>query len=421
MNKITSENFDKSISKIKCDLLLHYQFFGLIVAKLNIKLVEDNIDDAIAYTNGKSICFIKKVLDEYELNIENIKFIICHEILHLLLDHLLRREDRNPIVWNYATDYLVNYMLKYNKNSNTSKIEPIGEMPDCCLYDEQYNDQWWNAERIYKDLMEKGGSKDGKLKIVNLSAEDGRKLKSDLHTSQSGKGEISKEEAAYFASEICSNLDKGCGKSDIPEGISRLLNSLSNINYNWKSILYRYVKRIMTQSNSTWKRPSRKSVAVKTYLPRTNKAEYFKFTIAVDTSGSMDKSDIDDVLSNILSICRQLDRFTLNIFTFSGTCHKDTLQTFTEKDIFNKINNFQMKSNWSTDIKSAFEFINENESLKDSDLFIVMTDGYDYSLSDLQYNKPLIWCICNNPQFKNPEGCSKSRIISMPRGKNYDI
>lgn len=421
MNNVTSETFDKAISKIKCDLLLHYQFFGLILAKLDVKLVNDNIDDAIAYTNGKSICFIRDVLDKSELNIENIKFIICHEILHLLLDHLLRREDRNPIVWNYATDYLVNYMLKHNKNSKTLKVESIGEMPDCCLYDEQYNDQWWNAERIYKDLMDKGGSKDGKLKIIDLSAKDNRGLKSDLHTSQNGKGEVSKEEAAYFASEICSNLDKGCSKSDIPEGISRLINSLANINYNWKSILYRYIKRVMTQNNSTWKKPSRRSVAVKTYLPKVTKTEYFKFTIAIDTSGSMDKSDIDDVLSNILSMCRQLDRFTLNIFTFSGTCHTDTLQTFTEKDIFKKINNFEMKSNWSTDIGSAFNFVKSNKDLYDSDLFIVMTDGIDYSIYDLKYNNPLIWCICNNSEFKNPEGCSKAKIISMPRGKNYDI
>ena len=421
MNKITSENFDKSISKIKCDLLLHYQFFGLILAKLNIKLVEDNIEDAIAYTNGKDICFIKNVLNKHELNIENIKFILCHEVLHLLLDHLLRREDRNPIVWNYTTDYLVNYLLKHNVNSITHKVESIGEMPNCCLYDEQYNDKYWNAERIYKDLIENNGSKDGKLKIVNLSVKDGRDIKSDLHPIQDNKGEVSKENAAYFASEICSNLDKGCSKSNIPEGVARLLESLQNINYDWKSILYRYIKRIIIHNNSTWKKPSRRSVAVNTYLPKTIKIEDFRFTIAIDTSGSMDKSDIDDILSNILSMCRQLDKFTLNIFTFSGTCHRDTLQTFTEKDIFKKINDFQMKSNWNTDIKSAFEFVNENQNLKDSDLFIVMTDGIDYSLSDLKYNNPLIWCICNNPGFKNPEGCSKSRIIPMPRGKNYDI
>lgn len=412
--EVTKENFDKVISKIKCDLLLHQQFFGLILAKIKVKLTEDNIEEAAAYTDGRNIYFVESHLKD--LNSENIKFIICHEIMHLLLDHLLRREDKNPIVWNYATDYIVNYLLRHNKDSN-DKLDPIGEMPDCCLYDDKYNYQW-NAESIYEDLMNNNGSRDGKLQIINLSPKDNRSLKSDLHSSQnSKKGEVSKENATYFASEICSNLDKGCSKSELSSCITRILDSLQDINYNWKSILYKYIKKIMVKNNSTWKKPSRRSIAVNTYLPRTMKTEYFKFTIAIDTSGSMEKQDIDDVLSNILSMCRQLDKFTLNIFTFSGVCHKETLQTFTEKDIFKKINDFKMETNWSTDIRSAFEFVQTNKDLQDSDLFIVMTDGIDGMLPMLGYKNPLIWCICNNPNFKNPVGCSKAMVIPMPRGK----
>ena len=46
-----------------------------------------------------------------------------------------------------------------------------------------------------------------------------------------------------------------------------------------------------------------------------------------------------------------------------------------------------------------------------------MTDGIDYSIDDLEYKNPLIWCICNNPKFKSPKNCNKSIIIDMPRGK----
>ncbi len=416
MNEVNKENFNKIISKIKCDFLLHYQFFGLILAKLNIRLSSKNIENAMAYTDGKNIYFIENNL-KY-LNIENIKFILCHEIMHLLLDHLIRRENKNPIIWNFATDYIVNYLLMNNKDSYGKK-DIIGEMPEYCLYDNKYDDNW-NAESIYKDLIKNNGSNDGKLKIIDLSnnsIKDNRLLKLDIHTSSDGIGEVSKENASYFASEICSNLDKNCSKSNIPSCILKLLESLQNINYNWKSILYKYIKKAISQNNSTWKRPSRRSVAVNTYLPKITKIEYLKFTIAIDTSGSMDKKDITDVLSNILSMCKQLDKFTLNLFTFSGTYHKDSLQTFTEKNIHEKINNFEIKTNWSTNIKSAFEFVKKNPILKDSDLFIVMTDGIDYSIYDLQYKNPLIWCICNNSKFNSPIGCSKSIIIPMPRGK----
>ena len=403
-----TENFNKIISKIKCDFLLYQPFFGLILAKLNVKLLSDKDNSsAYAYTDGRNIYFFENNIND--LSVDNIKFIICHEIMHLLLDHLVRKEDRDPIIWNFATDYIINYLLNKDKNLTN-------KMPSFALFDSFYNDKW-NAESIYNDLIKNNGSRDNKLKIINNNVIDNRDKKLDLHGIKDEKGEVSKENASYFASEICSELEKNYSSSNIPDYINRLVDSLGNINYNWKSILYKYIKKSIFRNNSTWKKPSRKSIAVNTFLPRVINSDYFKFNIAIDTSGSMDKKDISDVVSNILSMCKQLSKFTLNIFTFSGICHKDTLQTFTEKDIYKKFNNFNFETNWSTNITSAFDFVKENKDLQDADLFIVMTDGIDYSIDDLEYKNPLIWCICNNPKFKSPKNCNKSIIIDMPRGK----
>jgi predicted metal-dependent peptidase len=415
MNKITLQNFDKVISKIKCDLLLNQQFFGLILSKINVILLDQDDDHALAYTDGKSICFYRNHIED--CTIENIKFVLCHEIMHLLLNHLIRRNDKHPIIWNFATDYIVNYLLKHNKKlvGTTYKDDPIGEMPTHCLYDSKYNENW-NAESIYNDLLENGGSSDGKLQISSLIIQDNRDIKTDYHPQSAGdKGEVSDRNSKEFIIDICSNLNKICSKSEIPSCISRLFEKFSNINYNWKAILYSYVKTLLSQSTSTWKKPSRRSVSLDTYLPNINKTKHFKCNIAIDTSGSMDYDDINDVISNIYSMCNQMQSFTMNIFTFSGICHTDSLITITEKDT-NKLQKLELKSNWSTNIKAAFQFVEDNKQLKDSDVFICMTDGYD-NIENLVYKKPLIWCICNNNNFINPSKCYNSKIVHIPRRK----
>ena len=42
---------------------------------------------------------------------KEVEFVIAHEILHCVYDHMTRREDRDAMLHNIAADYIVNNTL----------------------------------------------------------------------------------------------------------------------------------------------------------------------------------------------------------------------------------------------------------------------------------------------------------------------
>ena len=79
--------------------------------------------------------------------LDEIVFIICHEILHCVLFHPMRRGFRDHYLWNVACDYVVNAIL----------VEQyIGKLPKGCLYDPRFNGL--SAEEVYEILKNEIGT-----------------------------------------------------------------------------------------------------------------------------------------------------------------------------------------------------------------------------------------------------------------------
>lgn len=77
------------------------------------------------------------------LSFEEWKFVLAHEFLHAALRHDIRREERDPILWNVACDYIINgWLVEMN----------VGQMPEGLLYDEHFKGM--SAETVYDKLCE---------------------------------------------------------------------------------------------------------------------------------------------------------------------------------------------------------------------------------------------------------------------------
>lgn len=83
---------------------------GLASILLGLPLQEDNSFDTMA-TDGKVI----KYNSDFALGLpmEEIKGVLIHEALHVVWGHHLRRGNRNPKLWNIATDYAINGYIVY--------------------------------------------------------------------------------------------------------------------------------------------------------------------------------------------------------------------------------------------------------------------------------------------------------------------
>ena len=77
------------------------------------------------------------------LNLEAWKFILAHEFLHAALRNDMRRQDRNPILWNVACDFVVNgWLLEMN----------LGIMPDFAPHDIAFRGM--SVESVYDRLCQ---------------------------------------------------------------------------------------------------------------------------------------------------------------------------------------------------------------------------------------------------------------------------
>jgi len=90
-------------------------FFGQLLSNLNVYGSSDPNYPTMC-TNGLNIQYHPDfVLSQSDAAI---RFVLCHEILHCVGEHMSRRGNRDPELWNYAADYAINPILNEEKDSN---------------------------------------------------------------------------------------------------------------------------------------------------------------------------------------------------------------------------------------------------------------------------------------------------------------
>lgn len=125
------------IAALKRKMLVKYPFFGSVVASVSYK---ENEDIPTAGTDGETIYYNPKYLES--LSVEEQTFIFAHEVCHIAFNHILRSEDKDPELWNIATDGVINQFLK----RDGLKMAPGGiDMAEAINYD---------AEQLYEKLLQ---------------------------------------------------------------------------------------------------------------------------------------------------------------------------------------------------------------------------------------------------------------------------
>jgi predicted metal-dependent peptidase len=83
------------------------------------------------------------------------RWVLVHEILHVVLEHHQRRGERDALLWNVACDYVINNWLEQMG---------VGMRPDGVLYKAEYVGR--DAESIYDELLHNGGN--DQLKVTTF-------------------------------------------------------------------------------------------------------------------------------------------------------------------------------------------------------------------------------------------------------------
>ncbi|MFW6121314.1 MAG: DUF2201 family putative metallopeptidase [Petrotogales bacterium] len=334
--------------------------------------------------------FIEK-LDKHQL-----LFAICHEVLHLGLEHLTRKGDRGIKKWNVACDYAVNAICK------EQGLNP----PEMVLYDEKYENM--SVEEIYRNLPDNFSNSsfcDGncdecdkrfkRFDDINPYDDDYvicRKGFDDHKHGDPRASEEARQAEKKWQDKLVEAAEYARQQGKMPGGIEELIDDLYEEKIDWKSELRKYVRSFI-QSDYTWMKPAKKSQAVGEYLPAT-KMEQIDVVVTFDTSLSINHDEMVQFKSEIFSMLRSYKNIKITVIMHDS----EVQETYTlGRGGRHSIEQMKAVGRGGTDHIPVFEWISNN--IRNPKCVICLTDGYT-SMPNRWDESSVVWAINNEDNFE---------------------
>lgn len=351
---------DPIIDKIivaRVGLLLRHPFFGNMATRLKIEECKEWC--MTAATDGRTIFFNREFFEP--LTVKQIEFVIAHEIMHNVFDHLARTEGRDRRIFNAAADYCVNGQLVRDK---------IGDVPPQIkiFHDPKY--YGWSAEQVYDDIYAKHDEESlaalGQLLDEHVDwGDDGK----------DGQPRYSKEELKQIRDEIREatiQAAQAAGAGNVPASIQRMIKELTEPKMNWREILRQQIQSTI-RNDYTFMRPNRKGWHMNAVLPGQNFDTTIDICIAIDMSGSIGDEQARDFIGEIKGIMQEFKDFNMKLWCFDTRVYNEADFNGYTCDEFD---DYQVMGGGGTDFDANWEYMKEHDIAPKK--FIMFTDGYPF-------------------------------------------
>jgi len=311
------------LAKAKTSLILEHPFIGNIA--LNMPSVLDE-DIPTAATNGKQVRFNPAFIDS--LNDDEVKFLVAHECMHPMLEHMFRRGGRTPKRWNMAADYVINKLLVDEK---------IGRMPKMGLLDHGLYAQGKGVEESIYNILPEDAEDDNPLD----NCEDSEGTPAEQQQQQA-EWKVKVAQAAQAA--------KMMGK--MSANMSRLVDGILQPKVNWREVMQRFLVKARTDQR-TFARFNRRFLPQGIYLPSISGESLGDVCFAVDCSGSINQETINQFAAEIKVVKDDLLPTCIHVIYFdSKVSHVESYGDQDELDI-------KPHGGGGTDFAPVFEKIEE--------------------------------------------------------------
>ena len=367
-SKLDAQVREKLITA-RVGLLLRASFFGNLATRL--KLVNADEWLTTAATDGRNFYYNSRFIDM--LRPKEIEFLFGHEVLHCVYDHMGRRGDRNPQLWNIADDYCVNGDLIKHRVG-----EKITTVP--CLYDHKYDGMC--AEEVYDILYENAEKIDinslvEKLLDDHLEGEgegEGGEGNDNGKSGGSGRPKLSQAEKDAIRDEIKEAVLAAAAASDnagnLPAGVKRLIQDMTAPKMNWRELLRMQLESTI-KSDFTWMRASRRGWHMDAVMPGMQLDPMIDIAITIDASGSMLDKMLKDFLAEVQGIMDQFPAYKIHILTFDTQVYNP--QQYDSENL-DTICDYEVHGGGGTDFDCVFDYFKENDIQPKR--HIMFTDGY---------------------------------------------
>lgn len=337
------------LSTARTALLIDAPFFGELCLRLRLIEKPDLPPPSTMAVDGKNIFYNPAFVES--LSSAETKFLLAHETMHCVYEHMSRRGDRNPKKWNIAADYVINDVL----------IQSGFSMPKGGLHDVRFRGM--SADEVYSLLPDNPGG-GGPLDQV-MDAQE---------------GEVESVATDWKIATIqAANSAKMAGK--LPDSLKRLVDELVTPKVDWRDQLRRFITE-KSRDDYTWMRPNRRLAAMGLFLPSLYSETMGCLAVAIDTSGSIDDATLQAFGSEIKAAhVASRPSELINIYCDAAVNHVDKFSPSEEL-------HFDMHGGGGTDFNPPFDHIDEH-GIKPA-CFVYLTDGYGpFPPSPPDY--PVLW------------------------------
>lgn len=376
--------------------------------------------------------------------------VLIHEVMHIATLTFHRQRGRDMKLWNICTDYCMNYEIK-KAGFSLPKMGLIPEDNGDIFFKDYtgkvhtLNIANKNAEWLYQEYLKlptdpnkpkggegegegegdgegesgegqpgqgKGKGKPGKGKLgkgdpypVNKDGTGSSSFDDHLEEGDEGPGgaEEGSDEAntepltkgelknmlnkAKNGSDALRQNDRSQGRSeggisDIAEVMFKQLQSKTD----YKMILKDLFKK--TKQIYDWRKPSRRSLAVGSFLPKSTKMnEGGDVGIAIDTSGSISDEDINVIMNEVAKLVKQFPNISVEVVLWNSIAYYHT--KFAKTNIRTIVQDVcKNVRSGGTELSSVAKFYEHNK-MKAPQAMVYFTDGYTES-------NPMVLDKCRN-------------------------
>ena len=370
--------FEEIIQKCILQVRRECSFFGSLMLFAQIEKTK-NLPTAA--TDGRKIFFNEDFLNSLSSKEQNA--LMLHEVLHMALLHVTRRQSRDPHIWNIAADIVVNNLIERNTSF---------PLPEGAITDNRFQDK--SVEYIYEALLK--SKKKYKLVITDILEPSNANSDESKKDSNDVMEPLSQEETDEIESfwkdkmEILKNSSEhqlSNGKGSLPAGIEQEISTILEPEVDWRHALWKYVGKTPADFDDLDRRFIYKGLYLESLL-----TEAVEVSVCIDTSGSVSDELLKQFAGELKGILRSYPNVKCSLFfadtNLVGPYEIDRIEQM-PKAVGGGGTSFVPFFNY---LKKHGE---ENSLLGNNKLSIYFTDGYG-DFPSQEPNNPTMWLVCKD-------------------------
>jgi predicted metal-dependent peptidase len=308
--------------------------------------------------------------------------LMAHEALHVLLDHMHRKGDRDHKIWNVAGDYVINGALK------NAQYTPLSKW----LYDAAYDGK--TTEQVY-DIIIKKSPQQQQYILDQCSGDSPNGNDVNYPDQVDPKDAVTQDEVtSIILRAVTQAKAMGQPAGTMPAEIDIELQRTLNPPLPWYIILQNYLTSF-AKEDFTFRKPNKRFLP-DYYLPTAHSEAVCNLAIAVDISSSVSDHEFNVFIGKIDEVKRTMNPKETTVISFNTKITR--IQTLSEDDdAFKKL---KFNGRGGTAVHEVMGWAEENKP----SVLLIFTDGEFTQVEPKNKNIPIVWLIHNDPKWQTKWG-----------------